>query len=104
MPIFLILILNIFIIRYFIKKLKSKNLVKNDFINEKKAIACTISINSNLLLTQSLLIIIHPFYIYDFEFAKYKFVSMVSYIYTVLNPLIVFHFNNDLKKIFYKRS
>ena len=102
MPILFILLMNILIIRYFLKKLKNKNLKKNDYKNEKKAIACTIGMNSNLLLTNGLWAIIHPFVIYEFGFAKSfnKIESSFTYVYIVFNTLLIFYFNKKIKKIY----
>ena len=103
-PLILILIINFLVIKHFMIKLKEKHSIKNNFKNEKKAISCTIAINFNILLTNGLLLILNPFSILKFKFIHnfHKIHEAISYFYIVLDPLIIFYFNQKFRRIFLK--
>ena len=102
-PVFIIIVLNFLIVKQFIIKFKKKNLNKRNFRKEKKAIYCTISINSVLLLSQGLWFLFYPFEIFNFEFtfALQNIYLPIANSFAVFNPLVVFLFNKKLRKIFF---
>ena len=89
-------------IKKFIIKKKKNNLNKTNFDNEKKAIACTISTNFILLISQGLWFICYPFeaFKYEFPLIQHEIHTAISYSFCVFNPLVVFLFNKKLNKIF----
>ena len=101
-PVLIILILNFLMIKKFIIKIKKNNLNKTNFDNEKKAIACTISTNFILLISQGLWFICYPFeaFKYEFPLIQHEIHTAISYSFCVFNPLVVFLFNKKLNKIF----
>ena len=103
-----ICILNILIIVHFKSKLKNTTLNKNNFRKEKKAILCTLSLTLLLLLTTGPFYIIQPFAIFKYKFVEYLHdtYDSLSYLYIIIDPLILLLFNQklriDLKYIFCK--
>ena len=100
--IILVFILNILISFQFKIKLKNTRLNKNDFRNEKKAILCTLTLASMLLITLGPFLILQPFKIYKYEFIEYfhdiyDIYYSFSYFYIIIDPLIVLCFNKNLR-------
>ena len=107
-PILSILILNILIVRNFKAKLNRKiiKIKKIHFKNEKNAIKCIVCMNTGLLLTMGLWLIIFPFWLYNYEFALYfhEIDSSISYFYSAIDPCVVFLFCKKFRKIFFNRN
>ena len=107
-PILSILILNILIIRNFKAKLDKKitKIKKINFKNEKNAIKCIVFMNTGILLTMGLWIIIYPFRLYNYEFALcfHELDAKITYFYSIVDPLIVFLFSKKIRKFFFRRN
>ena len=107
-PILSILILNVIIVRNFKAKLNKKitKIKKINFKNEKNAIKCIVCMNTGIVLSMGLWLIIHPFSLFNFEFALYfhEIDLSITYFYSVIDPCVVFLFCKKFRNIFFNRN
>ena len=107
-PILLILFLNTLLVGNFKAKLNKKisKIKKIHNKNEKNAIKCIVCMNTGILLTMGLWLIIYPFRIYNFEYVSYLYEldASIAYFYSIVDPFVVFLFCKKFRKIFFRRN